>query len=406
MGIKMSKEIKNYKVYKMSLTTLSPVFIGSGEELNKSMYVYNNKEIMIIDERKLIKELLSRKGLYESFLNECSSGDLNLTNFLERHLNGYKNMDIYKYKINSYSDIKTGGKLNNINSFIKSSNGKPYIPGSSIKGAIRTTIIANEIYHNKEKYINFFENKNYPRNFNNKFSKNPIYNLKKLENNALKNIFYKYNNIFNKNYKVEVSPNILFKFLYVSDSDEVNLDDLFIGKQHDFSTKANKLNELPIFMEFIKPKTEFNFTISIDKSVIDYFDIKNIVQNLKNYALQYIYSIEEINSLFFKNNKDVEYQELDNDKFNFIIGGHNGYLTKNIIDSICCELEKENNTIVGMANKEKIINIIKHNLNEKFKKHKHLEDNIISPRTLKLTKYNEILFNIGICNIKVEEELC
>ena len=402
----MPQKIKNYKVYRMSLTTLSPVFIGSGEELNKSMYVYNDNEIMIIDEKKLIKELLLRKGLYESFLNGCSSGDLNLTNFLEKNLHGYKDIDIYKYKITSYSNIKTNGKFNNINTFIKSSNGKPYIPGSSIKGAIRTAIIANEIYHNKEKYINFFENKNYPKNFNGKFAKTPIDNLKELENIALKNIFSKYSNIFNENYKIEVSPNILFKFLYVSDSNEVNLDNLFIGKQHDFSTKGNKLNELPIFMEFIKPEIKFNFSISIDKSVIDYFDIKNIIKKLKNYALQYIYSIEELNSLFSENDNDVKYQQSDVDKFNSIIGGHNGYLTKNILYSICCELEKENNTVVGMANKENIINIIKHHLNTKFKKHKHLEDNIISPRTLKLTKYNETLFNIGICNIKVEEELC
>lgn len=385
----MSQEIRNYKVYRMSLTTLSPVFIGSGEELNKSMYVYNDNEIMIIDEKKLIKELLLRKGLYESFLNGCSSGDLNLTNFLEKNLHGYKDIDIYKYKITSYSNIKTNGKFNNINTFIKSSNGKPYIPGSSIKGAIRTAIIANEIYHNKEKYI-----------------KTPIDNLKKLENIALTNIFSKYSNIFNENYKIEVSPNILFKFLYVSDSNEVNLNNLFIGKQHDFSTKGNKLNELPIFMEFIKPETKFNFSISIDKSVIDYFNIKNIIKKLKNYALQYIYSIEELNSLFSENDNNVKYQQSDVDKFNSIIGGHNGYLTKNILYSICCELEKENNTVVGMANKENIINIIKHHLNTKFKKHKHLEDSIISPRTLKLTKYNETLFNIGICNIKVEEELC
>ena len=217
----MHQEIKNYKVYKMSLTTLSPIFIGSGEELNKSMYVYNNREIMIIDERKLIKELLLRKGLYESFLNECYSGNLNLTNFLEKHLNGYKDMDIYKYKIMSYSDVKTNLKFNNINTFIKSSNGKPYIPGSSIKGAIRTAIIANEIYNNKEKYINFFQNKNYPKNFNGKFAITPIDNLKKLENNVLKNIFYKYSNIFKKKCKFEVSPNMLFKFLYISDKNEI-----------------------------------------------------------------------------------------------------------------------------------------------------------------------------------------
>lgn len=405
----MSQEIKNYKVYRMSLTTLSPVFIGNGEELNKSMYVYNDNEIMIIDEKKLIKELLLRKGLYESFLNGCSSGNLNLTNFLEKNLHGYKDIDIYKYKIKSYSNIKTNGKFNNINTFIKSSNGKPYIPGSSIKGAIRTAIIANEIYHNKEKYINFFENKNYPKNFHGKFAKNPIDNLKKLENIALKNIFSKYSNIFNKNYKIEASPNILFKFLYVSDSNEVNLDNLFIGKQHDFSTKGNKLNELPIFMEFIKPETKFNFSISIDKSVIDYFDIKNIIKNLRNYFRQYFYCVEEINLLFSQNNVEIQYKpfcQLEGLTSNALIGGHNGYLTKNILYSICCELGKENNTVVGMGNKEKIINIIKHHLNTKFKKHKHLEDNIISPRTLKLTKYNETLFNIGICNIKVEEELC
>lgn len=388
----MSQEIKNYKVYRMSLTTLSPVFIGSGEELNKSMYVYNDNEIMIIDEKKLIKELLLRKGLYESFLKGCSSGDLNLTNFLEKNLHGYKDIDIYKYKIKSYSNIKTNGKFNNINTFIKSSNGKPYIPGSSIKGAIRTAIIANEIYHNKEKYI-----------------KTPIDNLKKLENIALKNIFSKYSNIFNKNNKIEISPNILFKFLYVSDSNEVNLDNLFIGKQHDFSTKGNKLNELPIFMEFIKPETKFNFSISIDKSVIDYFDIKNIIKNLRNYFRQYFYCVEEINLLFSQNNVEIQYKpfcQLEGLTSNSLIGGHNGYLTKNILYSICCELGKENNTVIGMGNKEKIINIIKHHLNTKFKKHEHLEDNIISPRTLKLTKYNETLFNIGICNIKVEEELC
>ena len=33
-------KIKNYKVYKMSLTTLSPIFIGSGDTLNKSSYFY------------------------------------------------------------------------------------------------------------------------------------------------------------------------------------------------------------------------------------------------------------------------------------------------------------------------------------------------------------------------------
>lgn len=397
----MHQEIKNYKVYRMSLTTLSPIFIGSGEELNKSMYVYNNREIMIIDERKLIKELLLRKGLYESFLNECYSGNLNLTNFLERHLNGYKDMDIYKYKIMSYSDVKTNSKFNNINTFIKSSNGKPYIPGSSIKGAIRTTIIANEIYNNKEKYIKLFKDRN------------TIINLEDLENKVLTDIFSNFSFKFNNEEdKSEVPPDILFKFLYISDSNETSLDNLFIGKQYDFSTKGNKLNELPIFMEFIKPETEFNFTISIDRSFIDYFDIKNIIRSLANYFLQYIYCIQTIQNLFLNfsknnnNNAEIKYKpccKLERYSPNIFIGGHNGYLTKNILYSICSKLRREDNIIID---KEEVVNIIKHYFNINIKKHKHLLDYNMSPRTLKLTKYNETLFNIGICNIKVEEELC
>ncbi len=394
----MHQEIKNYKVYKMSLTTLSPIFIGSGEELNKSMYVYNNREIMIIDERKLIKELLLRKGLYESFLNECYSGNLNLTNFLEKHLNGYKDMDIYKYKIMSYSDVKTNSKFNNINTFIKSSNGKPYIPGSSIKGAIRTPIIANEIYNNKEKYIKLFKDRN------------TIINLEDLENKVLTDIFSNFSFKFNNEEdKSEVPPDILFKFLHISDSNETSLDNLFIGKQYDFSTKGNKLNELPIFMEFIKPETEFNFTISIDRSVIDYFDIKNIIRSLANYFLQYIYCIQTIQNLFLnfsKNNVEIKYKpccKLERYSPNIFIGGHNGYLTKNILYSICSKLRREDNVIID---KEEVVNIIKHYFNINIKKHKHLLDYNMSPRTLKLTKYNETLFNIGICNIKVEEELC
>ena len=41
-----------YKSYKMKLTTLSPVFIGGGEELNQGQYIFNNTTMTakILDE--------------------------------------------------------------------------------------------------------------------------------------------------------------------------------------------------------------------------------------------------------------------------------------------------------------------------------------------------------------------
>ena len=391
--------IKNYKVYKMTLTTLSPIFIGSGEKLNKSAYFCYDDEVNVIDEKKLVKLLRSRRGLFEAFMSEASSDNLYLTKFLENNIPNFKNLDIHKYKLISHSNIiTTKGKiktLNDINTFIKSSNGKPYIPGSSIKGFIRTALIASEIRRNKNRYTDFFN------------TKKTVKDLQGLEDMALSNIFKevldkskfseKYYNDFKDN------PNILFKFLIVSDSDEVSLDELFVGKQHYFTTKTNTVKSLPIFMEFIRPLTTFNFTITIDKSIVDYFDISLISKILTDYFKQYTDIIDCIYE-YAKIKSDLDLKDIltlneEKDKFppNSFLGGHDGYFTKNILYSLCKFKDD------GIE-KEKIINLLKAHF---FAKHNHYKhDKVISPRTMKLTMYNDKYYNIGVCNIKVEEELC
>ena len=390
----MSQEIKNYKVYKMSLTALSPVFIGSGDELNKSMYVYNDNEIMVIDERKLINELLLRKGLYEGFLNECSSGDLNLTDFLKKNLNGYEDIDIYKYKIKSYSDIKTGKKLNNINAFIKSSNGKPYIPGSSIKGAIRTAIISGEIMNNKNKY-----------------------------NNILKNIISG-KNIYNENYIVDnISNNFniknIFNKISVSDTNDIDIDNLCICKRYDISTHLETGHELPIYMELLKPRLKFNFLLTLYSSfsindLSKYFN--NFYNDNANDNTLYSNYLSLINIFKDKAEKNPHYLYFNDMDIipNIFIGGANGFLTKSVIYSIR-KMKNDNNDII---NKSQIIDYVKKYLDKKFTKidkeskkriaqHNHVKiDEKISPRTLRLVKYNGLYIALGMCNIKVEEELC
>lgn len=390
----MHQEIKNYKVYRMSLTTLSPIFIGSGEELNKSMYVYNNREIMIIDERKLIKELLLRKGLYESFLNECYSGNLNLTNFLERHLNGYKDMDIYKYKIMSYSDVKTNSKFNNINTFIKSSNGKPYIPGSSIKGAIRTAIIYGEIMNNKNKYNNIFKD---IVNYRNKYNEGYI----------VDNI----SNHFNiKN---------IFKNIAVSDTNDINIENLCICKRYDISTHIEVGHELPIYMELLKPCLKFNFLLTLYSS-FSINDLSKYFNNFYDYNMNdntlysnYLSIINVFRDKAVKNPHNL-YLNYDNMIPNIFIGGVNGFLTKSVIYSIR-KMKNNNNEIIS---KSQIIDYVKKYLDRKFVKidreskkripqHNHTKiDEKISPRTLRLVKYQNSYIALGMCNIKVEEELC
>lgn len=385
----MNQEIKNYKVYRMSLTTLSPIFIGSGEELNKSMYVYKDKEISVIDERKLIKELLLRRGLYDSFLNECASGNLNLTDFLKRNLSNYKNMNIYKYNVISYSDVKTNGKLNNINTFIKSSNGNPYIPGSSIKGAIRTAIIAGEIINNKSKYNNFFKS---IINNKNKYDENYIVT------NISKNFNVK-NNIFKNN---------IFKNIAVSDTNDTNINNLCISKRYDISTHMEIGHELPIYMELLKPCLKFNFLLTLDSS-FSINDLSKYFNNFYNNNLNdnnlYLNYLSIMRIFFNKVNKNPHdlYYKYNNMIPNIFIGGVNGFLTKSIIYSIR-KMKNDNDEIIS---KQQIVDYVKKCLNRKFPNHKHIKiDEKISPRTLRLVKYNNSHIALGMCNIKVEEELC
>ena len=138
-------KLKNFHEYKITVKTLTPIFIGSGEELNKTMYVYDNKtnKVSIIHKERLYS-FLESKELFEKFSEDCMKENFSISDFF----NGIDYDDsIFKYSL-EYRDnnIINNNKdsLNSINTFVKSCD-VPYIPGSSIKGAIRTAIIANAI---------------------------------------------------------------------------------------------------------------------------------------------------------------------------------------------------------------------------------------------------------------------
>ena len=139
-----------YTEISAELTVMSPIFIGSGEELNKTKYYFNQSDmtVKIVDEKKF-RQFLAKRNLFESFqshLLQCNDRGRNIGN-LSRWLKENNLMpdgiDIWKYTLKAKNIRKKDEKrdksiqLNDIKAFIKNANGKPYIPGSSLKGAIR-----------------------------------------------------------------------------------------------------------------------------------------------------------------------------------------------------------------------------------------------------------------------------
>lgn len=142
-----------YKSYKMKLTTLSPVFIGGGDfnDYSKLQYVLSNNKLKIINEGKFMNFLNTSKCL-ENFIKYISTpiynkkGKIispNLKNWISDNF-GNRELDIYD-RIEDIDNLENISNINFIRSFIKNSDNNPYIPGSSIKGAIRTALFSKFI---------------------------------------------------------------------------------------------------------------------------------------------------------------------------------------------------------------------------------------------------------------------
>lgn len=113
------------------ITTLTPVHIGSGQKLSRFDTVFDNNRLYVIDVNKVIEVISNNKEA----LNRFAQGNFEMKNFLKEHRINYDS--VKKYSLPAPTQVK--GK--EIFEFIKTGLGKPFIPGSSIKGAIRTVFL-------------------------------------------------------------------------------------------------------------------------------------------------------------------------------------------------------------------------------------------------------------------------
>ena len=126
----------------VKIETLTPVHIGSGNFLyyNTDFVQVNiNREphIAVISEEKIWK-LLGEQHL-EKWLAAIARRE-NVKEFLKRFAPEAKSKDYAKRRMAVFCEVKETDTLKEI---IHNGLGLPYIPGSSIKGAIRTALLAS-----------------------------------------------------------------------------------------------------------------------------------------------------------------------------------------------------------------------------------------------------------------------
>ncbi len=360
--------------YRVKITTLAPVFIGSGSSLTKKEYVYNpdDNKLIALNFGKMFSEVKTGKAAREMrryFMNRSEEG---LKEFLDKQDIKIKSEWIEsEYSVKGAESVFANNNFKGINLFIKDAYGNPYIPGSSLKGAIRTALLKYEVSKDKEKY------KYYTTKVPNIIKGDDIKIIKKQLSSQTKQIEEKSFLIELKAKKrngQKASYDILKGFI-VSDSKPLAIDCLTLCQKIDRKQDATE-NELPILRESIKPNTEVEFLLTIDRV---YF--RKSMEDIKQ-AIQYSYS--SIRS-WMEDFLPMEENETASADCLYLEDGA-GYVSKTFT--------------YDLLNKNDARNVATKCISKPGKQSR-FGDSFV-PRTIKKTSMNGEYFDMGLCKIEFE----
>ena len=355
--------MSNIVKYKMKLEVLTPLHIGGADyksKLDKKEYVFDkDKETLtLIDSEKFISFLI-KKNLFDEYISYIQKNlnlkkneqdkNIKLIDFLKNN-NIYKNIEEFRKKAPIKIDPEIE-EMNDIKLMLRNFQGKPYIPGTSIKGALVNFLLVNYIINHKDKF---------------KSEKNKILEIAKKANNDndvrkakndIKRIVNKIERsiIYGDNKELEKS-----KRFGISVSDTYNYSNTRTNFYRDIdekrdTSKKEKESNIPIYREYIMANSIFDFDITLDIDLLKESELKirnigDLINSLEK-SVAYLISILED-----KNSSQTE---------NLILGANTGFLQKTIVYSLF-EKEEERLEVVKKLLHVKKGDKIKNHLNDKI----------------------------------------
>jgi CRISPR-associated protein Csm5 len=279
----------------------------------------------------------------------------------------------------------------------------PYIPGSSLKGALRNIIIAGRLLAKVDDEI--------PKEIKDLRTRLLGLDDKALRRNSreLKSMRDMTEFVLHKLNRDEGNcgkmTNDLMAAIKISDSKPLRRSDLTICEKIDRHVRAeNGERALPTFRECLKPGVSAEFVMTVDVGMLgavdeeykfhDYFDktisfTKSGVEVFKGTRLQN--TLRKFNMLYDEGFRAKFECDINADNVIFL-GGGSGFLTKTVLLAL-------------LPDDKKRVDFISRYMQKTFPKHKHGADRLweVSPHTLKMTEYGGGMYEMGKCEIKFTE---
>ena len=416
---------KEIVTFNIGLSVITPIHIGDGSIYTKIDYIYDQERhrVGFLNPKKWLAFLIENRYLEE----------YEALNSVDRVIqdNGRKAIDNYKWLsskgrndilqshpelFSSFMNVPESiRQMHDVHRYVKDVFGRPYIPGSSIKGMIRNAIYADLINRAKsdpkknalidqiwEDLRNSIrQGKNIKRDF-----------FAAAEMRRLSNLLFLPITDCNG---TELSKELQdpFRGILCSDSDPFSNDSLMLTQKLDVVVPRRSTipRGIPLQRESIRPGSETRFTISLDLAhlrscgLVHIRSATDILNAVREYRESVINLHEKLLTSQIDNEsnsyKDFRYEIQPTDGISCALGGGIGFQSHSLIYVLAPDIEMARRTIVEIFNHQfpRVHTLTK----DAYASPRTIKTTIISPdatypKTIQKTGYGA--YKVGICALR------
>lgn len=355
------------QVYDLVLTTRSPLFVGSGQEYAKKEYLYNpnNNMVSFLDQKKFFA-FLAEKGFIDAYERFMLGPEQNLYKFLTKDcgIPSNRHQEFIRCCVSAADALAENRPFREIKAFQRDAASRAYVPGSSVKGALRTAWLLNAVLKDTQPHEQLAHSSR--------------------KNRSVPFPEGRYLNQLSLDQRKENAVNDLFRGVLVSDSAPVQDKAMILTGKAD-ALPGGGVHSIPLCRECVKPGVSLWFKLTLDTSVLSgRIAPETLLRTINRYDKYYT----DTYLPHFTPPRGAANLPLQNC---LILGGGAGFLSK----SLAYPYLGEKNGLEWTAEEMSL----------QFQKHGHQKDRddyAISPHTAKYTFYQKELYPYGVCEVTLQ----
>ena len=354
----------------LTLTPRGPLHCGSGTKYTKKEYLFDPRSgrVSILDQEKFFRLLLNKRlaDRYEGFV---LGPDTNLYAFLRGcGCTPDELRAVTRYVLDAGDALDGNHSLKEIQAFQRDGQGRAFLPGSTLKGALRTAWLAARMLEEDPRSHTLPAAELERRG-----------DAQRIEGGYTNKLRCKL-----RDGRIAADPvNSIFRGLLVSDSEPLPDSAMILSGKQDVD-RGGQYHSINLCRESVRPGTPIRFQLSLDISLLgQQLTFEGLLASIQAFDDYYLDTYLPP----FKNLPRGGY-----DRPFLVLGGGAGFFSKTVI--------------YPYLGKEKALGLVAGLLqaNPQSRRHGHERDisGGISPHTLKYTRANGQLLPVGVCGVRLE----